>query len=129
MSAASRVKARVYKIVELPNGIQRIVYDTKLDRFLLARAIPPRHLAVASGYSRQHLLRLRGGADPTAICIRKLTAACIAICGDPKIHPTDLFDLVPTADEIEVARESDRRSLGPERRRDIAATGHTYRRR
>jgi len=128
MSRRSRGKARVLRVIELDGFAKRVVYDTRLDRFLDARNIPPSHLAVAADRSRQHVLRLRSNdLEPTLGVIRDLTAGCIAIAGDPAITPEDLFELAPSTDEIAEARNRDVLSEGPERRRDIARTGRTYR--
>jgi len=125
-----RRKAAVYKVVLLRTGIERVVYDTRFDRFLYARHIPLVHLAIASGHSRQYILKVRSSRlDPTVAAIRNLTAGCIAITGDEKITPLDLFDLAPDAKMIAAARERDEQHEGPDRRREIAARGHTYRRR
>lgn len=48
---------------------------TPLERFIIWNDIRPAHLAVASGYSRQHLLRIRmGRMEPTRRCIAAIVA-------------------------------------------------------
>lgn len=53
------------------------LYATKLERFIKAYRLKPAHIARESGYSRQHLLRVRLGLmEPTESCIRAVTVAC-----------------------------------------------------
>lgn len=67
--------------------------STRLEAFLQSRRIKPAQLARESGYSRQHLLRIRKGTmDPTRRCIAAITAACRRISGEP-VRASDLFDL------------------------------------
>lgn len=78
------------------------VYDTKLDRMLFTKGIRPAWFALVSGYSRQHLLRVRANRmRPTSHCILSCTAAMIALSGDATLTPLDLFDLMPTKEDIE----------------------------
>src|SRR5256885_5792582 len=50
---------------------------TKLETFLKSHRIKPAHLARESGYSRQHLLRIRmGRMEPTRRCIAAIVSAC-----------------------------------------------------
>lgn len=64
----------------------------KLESFLKSRGIKPAHLARESGYSRQHLLRLRSGQMlPTQRCALQLTAACRRLSRE-RVRPRDLFD-------------------------------------
>ncbi len=66
---------------------------TRLERFLTTRGIKPAHLARESGYSRQHLLRIRlGRMDPTRRCMVAVTLACRRLSGE-QVRATDLFDL------------------------------------
>ena len=66
---------------------------TRLEEFLRSRGIRPAHLARESGYSRQHVLRVRAGRmDPTRRCIAAITAACRRLSGEP-VRAADLFDL------------------------------------
>src|SRR5437764_857871 len=55
---------------------QPLASPSRLERFLRSRGIKPAHLARESGYSRQHLLRLRHGRMlPSLTCIATLTLA------------------------------------------------------
>lgn len=66
---------------------------TRLERFLKAKGIKPAHLARESGYSRQHLLRIRlGRMEPTRRCIAAITGACRRLSGEV-VRASDLFDL------------------------------------
>jgi hypothetical protein len=66
---------------------------TRLERFLKTRGIKPAHLARESGYSRQHLLRIRlGRMEPTRRCIAAITGACRRLSGEV-VRAADLFDL------------------------------------
>ncbi len=48
---------------------------TRLERFIIENGIKPAHLSVASGYSRQHLLRIRmGRTEPSRRCISAILA-------------------------------------------------------
>lgn len=67
--------------------------ETRLERFLKTRGIKPAHLARESGYSRQHLLRIRTGRmEPTRGCIAAIVAACRRLSGE-NVRAADLFDL------------------------------------
>jgi DNA-binding Xre family transcriptional regulator len=66
---------------------------TRLEAFLKSRDIKPAHLARESGYSRQHLLRLRmGRMEPTRRCIAAVAAACRRLSGEP-VRAAELFSL------------------------------------
>jgi predicted transcriptional regulator len=66
---------------------------TKLEAFIQSREIRPAHLARESGYSRQHLLRIRmGRMEPTRRCIKAIVAACRSLSREP-VKADDLFDL------------------------------------
>lgn len=66
---------------------------TKLEQFLKSRGIKPAHLARESGYSRQHLLRIRmGRMEPTRRCIAAIVGACRRLSHE-QVHAADLFDL------------------------------------
>jgi predicted transcriptional regulator len=66
---------------------------TKLEAFLRQKSIRPAHLARQSGYSRQHLLRIRmGRMEPTRRCIVAIVAAARHLSGE-KVRATDLFEL------------------------------------
>ena len=65
----------------------------KLERFLRSRGIKPVHLARESGYSRQHLLRIRlGRMTPSRRCIADLVTACCRLARE-RVRASDLFDL------------------------------------
>jgi predicted transcriptional regulator len=67
--------------------------DTRLERFLRTRGIKPAHLARESGYSRQHLLRIRlGRMDPTRRCMVAVTLACRRLSGE-HVTAAELFNL------------------------------------
>ena len=66
---------------------------TRLEQFLKSRGIKPAHLAKESGYSRQHLLRIRmGRMEPTRRCIAAIVSACRRLSREP-VRADDLFDL------------------------------------
>ena len=66
---------------------------TRLEMFLKSRGIKPAHLARESGYSRQHLLRIRmGRMEPTRRCIASIVTACRRLSREP-VRAADLFDL------------------------------------
>ncbi len=68
---------------------------TKLETFIQSRSIKPAHLARESGYSRQHLLRIRKGKmEPTRRCIAAIAAACRKLSSEP-VKASELFDLDP----------------------------------
>ncbi len=70
--------------------------STRLEVFLKSRGIKPAHLARESGYSRQHLLRVRmGRMEPTRRCIAAVVGACRRL-SHRKVKPSDLFDLGDT---------------------------------
>lgn len=66
---------------------------TRLETWLKSRGIKPAHLARESGYSRQHLLRIRmGRMEPTRRCIAAIVAASRRLSREP-VRAADLFDL------------------------------------
>lgn len=66
---------------------------TRLESFIKSRGIKPAHLARESGYSRQHLLRIRmGRMEPTRRCIAAIAAACRRLSGEP-VRAAQLFEL------------------------------------
>lgn len=66
---------------------------TRLERYLRLKGIKPAHLARESGYSRQHLLRIRmGRMEPTRRCIAAIVSACRRLSREP-VRADDLFDL------------------------------------
>lgn len=65
---------------------------TRLEHFLRSHGIRPAHLARESGYSRQHLFRLRfGRMQPSLRCITHLTAAARRITRKD-VSARDLFE-------------------------------------
>ncbi len=66
---------------------------TRLETFLKSRGIKPAHLARESGYSRQHLLRIRTGRmEPTRRCIAAIVSACRRLSRE-NVKAADLFEL------------------------------------
>lgn len=66
---------------------------TRLESFLKTRGIRPAHVARESGYSRQHVLRVRmGRMEPTRRCIAAITTACRRLSGE-NVRAVELFDL------------------------------------
>jgi len=66
---------------------------TRLEAFLKSRGIKPAHLARESGYSRQHLLRIRmGRMEPTRRCIAAIVGACRRLSRE-HVQAVELFDL------------------------------------
>jgi hypothetical protein len=64
---------------------------TRLERFIRSHSVRPAHLARESGYSRQHLLRLRlGRIRPSIPCIAALVLATRRLTGQ-RVTPHDLF--------------------------------------
>jgi predicted transcriptional regulator len=71
---------------------------TRLETFLKSRGIKPAHLARESGYSRQHLLRIRmGRMEPTRRCIAAIVSACRRLSRE-RVHAEDLFELEEAED-------------------------------
>jgi hypothetical protein len=69
------------------------VSPTKLEEYLRRHRIKPVQVVEKSGYSRQHLLRVRLGLmEPTRPCIKAITRACREITAEP-LKASDLFDL------------------------------------
>jgi predicted transcriptional regulator len=66
---------------------------TRLESFIKSRGIKPAHLARESGYSRQHLLRVRmGRMEPTRRCIAAIASACRRLSGEG-VRASELFEL------------------------------------
>ena len=66
---------------------------SRLEQFIKSRGIKPAHLARESGYSRQHLLRIRTGRmEPTRRCIAAIAAACRRLSGE-SVRASQLFEL------------------------------------
>jgi hypothetical protein len=79
---------------------------TKLEDFLKSRKIKPVQVARRSGYSRQHLLRVRKGCmEPTRRCIKAITAACYYLADEP-VKAADLFDLDVDASYVDALKRS-----------------------
>lgn len=71
---------------------------TQLELFIRSAAVKPAHLARESGYSRQHLLRLRKGRmQPTLPCIVAIVAALRRLTGR-KVGAGEVFDLTGNQD-------------------------------
>jgi hypothetical protein len=72
---------------------KRRIFNTRLDRWLTAHKVKPARLALASGYSRQHLLRIRKSEmEPTRECIAAIVRAARGLSGQP-VKASELFDL------------------------------------
>jgi predicted transcriptional regulator len=72
---------------------KRHVFNTRLDQWLAAHKVKPARLALESGYSRQHLLRIRKGEmEPTRTCIAAIVLACRRLSG-VTVKASELFDL------------------------------------
>lgn len=85
----------VAELVEDDIGVIVHTRGTKLEFFLRSRGIKPTHLARDSGYSRQHLLRIRmGRMEPTRRCIVHIVAACQRIARE-RVTAADLFEMDP----------------------------------
>lgn len=81
----------------------------KLERFLRSCGIKPAHLARESGYSREHLLRIRlGRITPSRRCIADLVMACRRLSREP-VRACDLFEL--TASGLRVVERMRRRLI------------------
>jgi predicted transcriptional regulator len=66
---------------------------TRFEAYLRQHEIKPAHLAQRSGYTRQHLHRLRHGTqEPTRRCITAIVVALRSLTGD-RVEARDLFDL------------------------------------
>lgn len=67
---------------------------TKLEMFIQAHGLKPSHVAKESGYSRQHLLRIRQGKmEPTRKCIKAVRDACRKLSNNPRLRASQLFDV------------------------------------
>jgi DNA-binding phage protein len=72
---------------------KRFVFNTRLDRWLAAHKVKPARLAYESGYSRQHLLRIRKEEmEPTRRCIAAIVTAATKLSREP-VRASELFDL------------------------------------
>jgi hypothetical protein len=71
----------------------RVHYDTRFDRWLADHDVRLVSLVRASGYSRQHIGRIRRGEmEPTRKCIKAIVIACRRVSHEP-VKANDLFDL------------------------------------
>lgn len=74
----------------------RRVFNTRLDHWLVAHKVKPARLALESGYSRQHLLRIRKGEmEPTRKCIAAIVTAARKMSREP-VGASELFELGET---------------------------------
>jgi hypothetical protein len=71
---------------------QPLSSPTRLERYLRSHGIKPAHFARESGYSRQHLLRLRfGRMCPSLTCIAALLIALRRLT-NKRVTAEDLFE-------------------------------------
>jgi hypothetical protein len=76
---------------ELIVAEQPLASPTRLERFIRSHGIKPAHLARESGYSRQHLLRLRfDRMRPSLACIVALVSALRRLT-NKRVTAKDLF--------------------------------------
>jgi hypothetical protein len=77
-----------------PEGRQKAPkVATRFSRFMKANKVKPSRLARESGYSRQHILRVRTGVmDPTRHTMATITDAVSRVLGRP-IYVVELFEL------------------------------------
>lgn len=76
---------------------------TPLEQFMNRRGLKPAHVARESGYSRQHLLRIRmGRMEPTRRCMAAIIAAVRRLTHEP-IMAGELFQL---EDDEDIRRKS-----------------------
>jgi hypothetical protein len=81
------------EIIEAEPAMADRARGAKLEAFLRSRGIKPAHLARESGYSRQHLLRIRiGRIEPTLNCMADIVSACRRLAREP-VRASDLFHL------------------------------------
>jgi hypothetical protein len=74
-------------------GVEEAAPATRFEAYLREHQIKPAHLARRSGYTRQHILRLRQGKQaPTRRCMAGLVRALRSLTGDP-VQAADLFEL------------------------------------
>ena len=96
---------------------QPLASPTQLEQFIRSRGIKPAHLARDSGYSRQHLLRVRlGRMRPNLPCIATLTIAARRLTREP-VTPLDLFE----RDAITTAITCCTRTLDDHEREEVIA--------
>lgn len=76
---------------------------TPLEQFMNCRGLKPAHVARESGYSRQHLLRIRKGRmEPTRRCMAAIIAAVRKLTHEP-VMAGELFHL---EDDEDIRRKS-----------------------
>jgi len=69
------------------------IYGTRLERWMASRGVRPMALARESGYSRQHIGRVRAGRmDPTRKCMAAIIGACRRLSLE-QVKAADLFEL------------------------------------
>ena len=98
IGAAAVIPAHAQQLVVEPSGDEPIETDqplsdpTRLERYIRSHGIKPAHLARESGYSRQHLLRLRfGRMRPSLTCIAALVIALRRLT-NKRVTPEDLVE-------------------------------------
>ena len=65
---------------------------TPLERFLVEHGLKPAHVAAVSGYSRQHLMRIRNGSmEPTRRCVAAILAAVRILSCRGDLPVTQIF--------------------------------------
>jgi len=70
-----------------------VVDATRLDRFMRRNRVKPIAIARFSGYSRQHLRRLRAGEmDPGRKAMIRITTGCSVALGR-RVHIWEVFDI------------------------------------
>jgi transcriptional regulator with XRE-family HTH domain len=79
---------------------ERVIYDTRLDRFLHARGIDLEALAESAGFTRQNLGRYRSGQtrNPQLDTITRLVLALRKLLGEP-VLASQLFYLGEAHDD------------------------------
>lgn len=83
------VEPRVVEPIEVEQSSSS---PTPLERFIRSHGIKTAHLARESGFSRQHLLRLRFGRIlPSLTCIAALTIALGRLTRE-QVRPAELFE-------------------------------------
>jgi hypothetical protein len=89
LAAQEVIEAEIIEDV-VPQKSNRI---TPLETFIRRRGIKPAHLARESGYSRQHLLRIRmGRMEPTRRCMAAIISAIRRMTHEA-VMAGELFDL------------------------------------
>lgn len=98
IGAAAVIPAHAQQLVLEARGDEPIETDqplsgpTRLERYIRSHGIKPAYLARESGYSRQHLLRLRfGRMRPSLTCIAALLIALRRLT-NRRVTAEDLFE-------------------------------------